>query len=341
MLYLGHTKDTQFVLFMSEAPIIPADNQLTEKNGACATLRIATRESPLAMWQAHYIKDELQAAHPDIKIDIIGMTTKGDQILDRALSKVGGKGLFMKELEEALLAGRADIAVHSMKDVTVELPEGLEIAVVCEREQPYDAFVSNNYATLSELPDGAVVGTSSLRRQTQLMHRYPKLVFKDLRGNVNTRLQKLDDGVYDAIILAAAGLIRLGFEQRIAQMIPVSLCLPAIGQGIVGVECRSDDQRVKELLSALHDANADYCITAERAMNKALEGGCQVPIAGHAVLQGDSINLQGSVGDIDNGVLLQASASAKLADAESLGIMVADDLIRQGARDLIRKSLNS
>lgn len=301
-------------------------------------LRIATRESPLALWQARYIKARLLDAHPALNIEIIGMTTLGDQILDRSLSKVGGKGLFLKELEEALIAKTADIAVHSMKDVTVDLPDGLEIAVVCERENPQDAFVSNHYSSLGDLPDGAVVGTSSSRRTTQLMHRFPNLEFRGLRGNVNTRLRKLDEGDYDGIILAAAGLIRLGFEERIAQAIPSSVCLPAIGQGIVGVECRSDDVESKRLLSVLNNDQAQQCLQAERSMNRELNGGCQVPIAGHATLEGSIIRLSGSVGDVDNGDLLFASAEANILDADALGKKVAGELIAQGARELIQKS---
>lgn len=303
-----------------------------------ALLRIATRNSPLALWQADYIKGRLLDFHPNLEVEIIGMTTRGDQVLDRSLSKVGGKGLFLKELEEALVANTADIAVHSMKDVTVELPAGLEIAVVCERENPNDAFVSNDYSRIEDLPEGAIVGTSSSRRKTQLMQRFPKLEFRDLRGNVNTRLKKLDAAEYDAIILAAAGLIRLGFEKRIAQVIPTSICLPAIGQGVVGVECRVDDSDTKKLLSILHDENAQQCLTAERSMNRVLNGGCQVPIAGHATLQGSTIELNGSVGDVDNGTLIFASGKSDVTDAVSLGEKVAHELIAQGAKQLIEKS---
>jgi len=301
-------------------------------------LRIATRESPLALWQAQYVKERLINAYPDLTVEIIGMTTRGDQIQDRALSKVGGKGLFLKELEEALLAKTADIAVHSMKDVTVDLPDGLEIAVVCERENPHDAFVSNNYSSIESLPDGAVVGTSSSRRKTQLMHRFPNLKFRELRGNVNTRLSKLDKGEYDGIVLATAGLIRLGFQERIAQIIPSSTCLPAIGQGIVGVECRSDDVESKRLLSVLNDDRAEQCLQAERSMNRELNGGCQVPIAGHATLEGSTIHLSGSVGDVENGHLLFASGEADIADADFLGKQIASELIAQGAKELIEKS---
>ncbi len=300
-------------------------------------IRLATRNSPLAIWQAEYVKQLLCDAYADLRVDIIGMTSKGDRLLDRTLAAVGGKGLFMKELEEAMLAGEADIAVHSMKDVTVKLPQGLEIAAVCEREQPQDAFVANHYSCIDELPDGAVVGTASLRRKTQLMNRYPNLVYKNLRGNVNTRLGKLDAGEYDAIILAAAGLIRLGFEQRISQYLPIETCLPAIGQGVVGIECRSNDMATKKLLQGISNVNSAYCIAAERSLNEALDGGCQVPIAGHAVLNGGQLELQGSVGDIETGQLLYAVATAPVSEADRLGKEVAESLLEQGAGELLAK----
>ncbi len=301
-------------------------------------LRIATRNSPLAMWQAHFIRDCLQASHAGLDVEILGMTTKGDQILDRSLSKVGGKGLFMKELEEALLDGRADIAVHSMKDVTVDLPEGLEISCVCERETPNDAFVSNHFKTLSDLPTGAVVGTSSLRRSAQLKHHFPHLTIEGLRGNVNTRLRKLDEGQYDAIILAAAGLIRLGFEKRIADLIDVEESLPAVGQGIVGVECRVSDEQTKALLSVLNNKESEVCIRAERQMNARLEGGCSVPIAGFARLQNGVLTLKGAVGDVENGHLLLAQAQGSASQAVELGEQVANELLAQGAKALIAKA---
>ena len=302
------------------------------------TLRIATRNSPLALWQAHFIRDQLLAAHKQLSVEIVSMTTKGDQILDRSLSKVGGKGLFMKELEEALLDGRADIAVHSMKDVTVDLPEGLEVSCVCERETPNDAFVSNKYRSLHELPAGSVVGTSSLRRRAQLKHHFPQLEIKELRGNVNTRLSKLDGGEYDAIILAAAGLIRLGFENRIADLIAIEDSLPAVGQGIVGIENRVDDTKIKQLLMVLNDTNSEVCIAAERRMNQCLDGGCSVPIAGFAQLEGDTLIMQGVVGDVESGQLLKASAQGEAIDAVELGQQVAQQLIDQGAKTLIAKA---
>ena len=302
------------------------------------TLRIATRNSPLALWQAHFIRDQLLAEHKQLSVEIVSMTTKGDQILDRSLSKVGGKGLFMKELEEALLDGRADIAVHSMKDVTVDLPEGLEVSCVCERETPNDAFVSNKYRSLHELPAGSVVGTSSLRRRAQLKHHFPQLEIKELRGNVNTRLSKLDGGEYDAIILAAAGLIRLGFENRIADLIAIEDSLPAVGQGIVGIENRIGDMEIKQLLAVLNNTKSEICIAAERRMNQCLDGGCSVPIAGFAQLEGDTLIMQGVVGDVESGQLLKASAQGEAIDAVELGQQVAQQLIDQGAKTLIAKA---
>ena len=247
------------------------------------TIRIATRKSPLAMWQAEHVAAELKRLHEGLRVELIGMTTRGDKILDAPLAKVGGKGLFVKELEQGMLEGDADIAVHSMKDVPVEFPVGLHLAVIMDREDPLDAFVSNRFDSLDALPEGACVGTSSLRRQCQLAARRPDLRIEPLRGNVNTRLRRLDDGEYDAIILAAAGLKRLGFAQRIRARIALEDSLPAIGQGAIGIECRRDDQRVHTLIEPLHHASTAERVGAERAMNARLQGGCQVPIAGHAV----------------------------------------------------------
>lgn len=262
-------------------------------------LRIATRKSPLALWQAHYVSNMLQHHHPELKVELVTMTTQGDKILDTPLAKVGGKGLFVKELETGMLEGRADIAVHSMKDVPVEFPTGLHLAVICEREDPRDAFVSNTYSSLDDLPEGARLGTSSLRRQSQISALRPDLKISDLRGNVNTRLKKLDDGEYDAIILAAAGLKRLEFEDRITQFIATDVCLPAIGQGAVGIECRSDDARVHNLITPLNDNKTQIRVLAERAMNQRLQGGCQVPIAGYAEFEHGLIMLRGLVGQVD------------------------------------------
>ncbi len=298
-------------------------------------IRIATRKSPLAMWQAEFVRDRLIAAHPDLEVELVGMTTQGDQILNSPLAKIGGKGLFVKELEVSMLEGDTDIAVHSMKDVPVEFPDGLHLAVICAREDPRDAFVSNHYQTLDELPRGARVGTSSLRRQCQLRERRPDLHIIDLRGNVNTRLRKLDAGDYDAVILAAAGLIRLGFEARITQILDTEISLPAIGQGAVGIECRRDDERVNALLAPLNDPDTHTRVSAERAMNNRLEGGCQVPIAGHAVLDGDTLHLRGLVGRPDAGEMVRGEISGPAAEAERLGIKLADDLLSRGAREIL------
>jgi hydroxymethylbilane synthase len=300
-------------------------------------LIIATRESPLALWQAEFVRSALMRAHSGLDVQLLGMTSRGDQLLDAPLAKLGGKGLFVKELEEALLDGSADIAVHSMKDVPMEFPVGLFLGVICEREDPSDAFVSNHFQTLDALPVGSVVGTSSLRRECQLRERRPDLVIKFLRGNVNTRLHKLDQGEYDAIILASAGLIRLGFADRIAQRLAVSDSLPAGGQGAVGIELRSSDQDVLELLQPLHHVPTAARVTAERAMNRQLEGGCQVPIACYSEIAegGEQLFLRGLVGRPDGSQILRAQARAPVADAEKLGINVAEDLLSQGAAAIL------
>jgi hydroxymethylbilane synthase len=295
------------------------------------TLKIATRKSPLAMWQAEHAAALLNQLHPGLSVEIVGMTTRGDKILDAPLAKVGGKGLFVKELEQGMLEGSADIAVHSMKDVPVDFPAGLHLAVIMDREDPLDAFVSNRYERLDDLPEGACVGTSSLRRQCQLATRRPDLRIEPLRGNVNTRLRKLDDGEFDAIILAAAGLKRLGFAERIRARIAVEDSLPAIGQGAIGIECRSDDARVHALIEPLHHRETAERVRAERAMNARLQGGCQVPIAGHAVHEGDTLYLRGLVGTPDGTRVLHAEGRAPAADAEALGERVAEDLLAQGA----------
>jgi len=301
------------------------------------TVRIATRKSPLAMWQAEHVAEALRTAHPGINVEIHGMSTQGDKILDTPLAKIGGKGLFVKELEARMLEGDADIAVHSMKDVPVELPDGLHLAVIMEREDPRDAFVSNTYASLDDLPEGAVIGTSSLRRQCQLSDRRPDLEIKSLRGNVNTRLKKLDDGEYDAIILAAAGLIRLGFGERIRSTINPEDSLPAIGQGAVGIECRADDERINELLAPLHHADTASRVLAERAMNTRLEGGCQVPIGGHAVLEDDEIWMRGLVGTVDGSEIIRAEIRGPRKQAEALGTALADELLQHGAQEILKE----
>lgn len=303
-----------------------------------SVLRIATRNSPLALWQANYVKDRLLQEHKDLQVEIIGMTTKGDQMLDRTLSKVGGKGLFLKELEVSLLERETDIAVHSMKDVPVETPKGLEVSVFCDRADARDAVVSNDFQNLYALPKGARVGTSSLRRVVQLKNAFPGLEFVELRGNVNTRLAKLDNGEYHAIILAAAGLIRLGFEDRIKQFIAPELCLPAVGQGIVGIECRSDDLQTKALLEPLHSRESDLLLAAERAMNARLNGGCQVPVAGYAQIEKGRIQMRGLVGSLDASQLLVSSdtvSKLSVSSAVELGNKVAQDLLDQGAGKLV------
>lgn len=298
---------------------------------ALTTLRIATRKSPLAMWQAEHIKARLEALHPGLVVELITFTTQGDKILDVPLAKIGGKGLFVKELEVAMLDGRADIAVHSMKDVPMEFPEGLELGIICERENPHDAFVSNTYKSIDELPQGAVVGTSSLRRQCQIQQQRPDLIIKSLRGNVQTRLSKLDAGEFDAIILAAAGLLRMEMHDRIASFIPAGQSLPAGGQGALGIEWRANDSAIHELLKPLHDDKTAACVLAERALNRRLQGGCQVPIAAYAELDGESLSLRGLVGSVDGKTLLRTAQSGLAADAEAMGIAAAEDLLAQGA----------
>jgi len=300
------------------------------------TIRIATRKSLLALWQAEYVKRELERHHPGLEVELLGMTTKGDRILDAPLAKVGGKGLFVKELEQAMYDGRADIAVHSMKDVPVELPEGMALPVICEREDPRDAFVSPRFADLDALPEGARVGSSSLRRQCQVRARRPDLVVRDLRGNVQTRLGKLDAGEYDAIILATAGLLRLELEERIASRLPVEVSLPAIGQGAVGIECRADDTRLQELLAPLHHPETATVVAAERALNRRLEGGCQVPIAGYAVLEGDGLWLRALVGSPDGRTVIRGEVRGETADAETLGTGLAEELLARGADRILR-----
>ncbi|MFN3587051.1 MAG: hydroxymethylbilane synthase [Moraxellaceae bacterium] len=298
-------------------------------------LRIATRKSPLALWQAEHVRARLEALHPGLAVELVTFTTQGDKILDTPLAKIGGKGLFVKELEVALLEGRADIAVHSMKDVPMAFPEGLGLVAIGAREDPTDAFVSNHHASVEALPAGAVVGTSSLRRQCQLRHRRPDLVIRDLRGNVNTRLAKLDAGDYDALILASAGLKRLGFHARIRATLPPEFSLPAVGQGALGIEARLSDARVAALVAPLDDADTHACVRAERAMNTRLQGGCQVPIAGYATLDGGTLTLRGLVGSLDGRELLQDVVTGPVAEAEALGQALAERLLAAGAGRLL------
>lgn len=298
---------------------------------AARTLKIATRKSPLALWQANFVKDRLEALHPDLQVELVPMSTQGDKILDTPLAKVGGKGLFVKELETAMLEGRADIAVHSMKDVPVEFPDGLGLHTICEREDPRDAFVSNHFNQIGELPQGAVVGTSSLRRQCQLRAARPDLVIRDLRGNVNTRLAKLDAGEYDAIILAAAGLKRLEMAHRIAAFIEPEQSLPANGQGAVGIECRLDDHELHALLAPLEHPETRIRVLTERAMNRALQGGCQVPIGAYALVQGEEVWLRGLVGSPDGSHVIRDEIRGPLAEGEALGHTLAQRLLAAGA----------
>jgi len=299
-------------------------------------IRIATRKSPLALWQAEHVAERLEQEFPDVTAELVKMVTKGDKILDAPLAKIGGKGLFVKELEQGMLEGSADIAVHSMKDVPVEFPEGLHLSAILNREDPTDAFVSNKYKSLDELPKNAKVGTSSLRRQCQIKERFPDIEILSLRGNVNTRLAKLDAGEYDAIILASAGLKRLGMGDRITQCLDTDISLPAIGQGAVGVECRIDDQEMNDYLNVLQDEQTTIRITAERAMNERLKGGCQVPIAGFAEIQGDQLVMRGLVGSPDGTLLYRAERKGSFAQAKEIGVEIAEDLLAQGADKILK-----
>ncbi len=298
------------------------------------TIRIATRTSPLAIWQAEHVASKLQAIHSDIEIELVKMVTQGDRILDTSLSKVGGKGLFVKELEHGMLNDEADIAVHSMKDVPVQIPDGLCMQVIMERENPHDAFVSNNYKSLAELPESAKIGTSSLRRASQIKARFPQLEILDVRGNVNTRLRKLDDNQYDAIILAVAGLKRLRMDERIAGELTIEESLPAIGQGAIGIECRVDDEQLHQLLADLNHRHTATCVRAERALNARLGGSCSVPIAGHAVIDHGEVYLQGLIAAPDGTAIYTAETSGK--DPEQAGLVVAEDLLEQGAGKILQ-----
>jgi hydroxymethylbilane synthase len=306
-------------------------------------LRIATRKSPLALWQAEFVKSELLRHHPGLQVELVPMTTRGDKLLDTALAKVGGKGLFVKELETAMLDGLADIAVHSMKDVPMELPQGLGLEVICKREDPSDAFVSNSFHTLAQMPNSSVIGTSSLRRQCQVRAGFPHLQVRELRGNVNTRLAKLDSGEYDAIILASAGLIRLNMGHRITQKLSSDTSLPAGGQGAVGIECRSNDSQTKRLLAPLNHIDSAICVLAERATNRHLQGGCQVPIACFAELEQDSttLSMRGLVGSVCGSHILTAQAQGHRDNPEELGIQVAKDLLSQGAEKILAEVYES
>jgi len=299
-------------------------------------LRIATRKSPLALWQTHHVAQALQQTHPELEIELVEITTKGDKILDVPLAKIGGKGLFVKELEHCLFDKRADIAVHSVKDLPVEFPEGLILPVILTRANPYDAFVSNEYANLAALPEGAIVGTASLRRQSQLLNHRPDLKIRSLRGNVGTRLSKLDQGEFDAIILAAVGLQRLNMEDRIRQIFTSDIMLPAIGQGAIGIECREGDSNTIEMIKVLNDPLTASRVMAERALNRRLNGGCQVPIGGFAQIEGDNLTLQGFVGDLEGKQVLRESVQGSIDSAESLGDTLGKTLLARGADKLLQ-----
>ncbi len=300
-------------------------------------LKVATRNSPLALWQAEHVKQLLVKFNPNLNVELVSMTTEGDRLLDASLVAVGGKGLFIKELEQTLLNGVADIAVHSMKDVTIDLPEELAIPVILKREDVRDVFISNNYRQLEDLPDGSILGTSSLRRQSQVKVLCPKVELKELRGNVGTRLRKLDDGQYDAIMLAAAGIIRLGLKGRITQLISESTLLPAVGQGAIGVECRADDTVVHELIAPLNDRETSLCVKTERAFSRRLFGGCQLPIAGQASMKGNNINLIGLVARIDGSEVIKSELNGDVGKCGEIGTVLAERLLEQGADEILKE----
>jgi hydroxymethylbilane synthase len=303
---------------------------------ASSVLRIATRQSRLALWQAEHVAARLRAAHAGLEVELVPMTTQGDRILDRTLARVGGKGLFIKELEQALLDGRADIAVHSMKDVPAELPPGMIMSAMLERADPRDAFVSEKYATFASLPAGARLGTASQRRECQLRHARPDVVVAALRGNVETRLARLATGEFDAIVLAVAGLERLGLGARITQPLDASLSLPAVGQGVVGIECRNDTLAC-ELTAVLDAPDASICVAAERAFAHRLGGSCQSPIAAHAAISGSSLHLEGLVGSPDGRRMFRDSTAGRVADGIALGRQLADRLLERGAVNLLEE----
>lgn len=299
-------------------------------------LRIATRKSPLALWQAEHVADRLRSAHPELRVELVKMVTRGDKILDAPLAKVGGKGLFVKELEQGMLEGAADIAVHSMKDVPAELPEGLHLSAILAREDPRDALVSRRFPGLEALPAEARLGTSSLRRQCQIKRRFPRSEIIPLRGNVGTRLEKLETEGLDAIILATAGLIRLGMGDRITQTLTPEDSLPAVGQGAIGIESRVEDEEVNRLVAVLGDPDTADCVTAERGFNHRLNGGCQVPIAGYAELRKGRIWLRGLVASPDGTRMVQGEIEGPRAEAALLGAALADRLLDQGAGLILR-----
>lgn len=316
-------------------PIVSHSPSASTVTAAPERIVIATRESRLALWQAEHVKARLEALYPACKVELLGMTTRGDQILDRPLAKVGGKGLFVKELETALLDGRADIAVHSMKDVPMTMGDEFTLACISAREVPLDAFVSNRYESLADMPPGTVVGTSSLRRESQLHAQYPFLAVTSLRGNLDTRLRKLDEGQYDAIILAAAGLMRLGLGDRVRATLPSEVSLPAAGQGALGIECLSARADIVQWLQPLNDADTSACVRAERAVARALAGSCEVPLGAYAEVRAGGMWLRGFVALPDGSRIVRAEREGELADAESIGRALADDLRAQGAEEIL------
>jgi len=303
------------------------------------TLKIATRQSPLALWQAEHVKQQLQAAHQGLEVELVGMTTAGDRFLEAPLVQAGGKGLFIKELEQAIIQGEAHIAVHSMKDVTIDMPEGFVLPVIMQREDVHDVLISNHYNSISDIPEEGIVGTSSLRRQSQLRAFRPDIKIHDLRGNVGTRLSKLDADEYDAIILAAAGVIRLGMQDRIAQFIPINNILPAIGQGAIGIECLQEAADVLELIAPLNDEDTQCCVETERAMSRCLYGGCQLPIAGQATMENDVVTLSGIVARVDGTEIIKSSLSGPRKDAQLIGHEVGERLLANGAEEILKAVL--
>ena len=300
-------------------------------------LKIATRKSPLALWQAEFVKSKLETIYPDLKVELVKMTTQGDQILNSPLSKIGGKSLFIKELEVGIMQGRADIAVHSMKDVPYELPQGFEIGAILERESPFDAFVSNDFNSIQDLPVGARLGSCSLRRIVQVKAMRPDLEILDLRGNVNTRLKKLDDGEYDAIILACSGLTRLGFDNRIKQDLSPDDSLPAVGQGALGIEIKANDHEISNLIKPLIHQKTQIEVSAERALNTALQGGCSVAIGAFATSEDSKLTLSGMVGNIDSGEIIRIQETGETSKPIDLGIRAAKKLLSLGARELLNE----
>ena len=300
-------------------------------------LKIATRKSPLAIWQAEFVKSKLENIYPDLKVELVKMTTQGDQILNSPLSKIGGKSLFIKELEVGIMEGRADIAVHSMKDVPYELPQGFEIGAILERESPFDAFVSNDFNSIQDLPIGAKLGSCSLRRIVQVKAMRPDLEILDLRGNVNTRLKKLDDGEYDAIILACSGLTRLGFDNRIKQDLSPDDSLPAVGQGALGIEIKANDHEISSLIKPLIHQKTQIEVNAERALNTTLQGGCSVAIGAFATSEDSKLTLSGMVGNVDSGEIIRVQETGETSKPIDLGIRAAKKLLSLGARGLLNE----